>query len=62
MQFVAQGAAQHVESARVAIVFIAIGIVVFWRVVLRLVLALIMIAILVAVGSGVLVFMHGAHA
>jgi hypothetical protein len=45
----------------VAIVLLAIAVVVFGRVLLRLVLALIAIAVLVALGTGVATLMHGVH-
>ena len=61
MHIIAQGGAQGVQSADMALIFIAIVIVVFWRAVLRLVFAVLAIAILVAIGSGVLELLHGAH-
>jgi hypothetical protein len=53
MQAVGQVAAQGVESAKVVVVLIAVTVVAFWRVVLRLLLALIAIAIIVLIGIGV---------
>jgi hypothetical protein len=61
MHVIAQGAAQAAESARVILVFVAIVLVAFWKVVLRLLIAVIVIAILVAAGSGAIALMHGAH-
>ena len=58
MHVIGQGAAQGVESAKAAIVFVAIAVVAFWRVILRLVLALIAIALVVLVGAGAAVFLH----
>jgi hypothetical protein len=57
MQVIAEGAVQGAEAAKAAVILAAIGIVVFWRVILRLVLALIAIAVLVAVGLGVVALM-----
>lgn len=61
MHVIAQGGAQGVQSAQVAMMLIAVAIVVFWRALLRLVLALLAIAVLVAIGSGVLELAHGVH-
>jgi hypothetical protein len=61
MHVIAQGAAQGVQSAQVAMMLIAVAIVAFWRAVLRLVLALVAIATLVAIGSGILELAHGVH-
>jgi hypothetical protein len=61
MHVIAQGGAPGIQSAEVVLVLAAIGMVVFWKAVVKLVLALVAIAILVAVGSGVLELMHGAH-
>jgi uncharacterized membrane protein len=61
MHAIAAGGAQAAESAKVTIVFIAIVIVTFWRVILRLVVALIAIAVLVGVGIVVAMLMHGAQ-
>jgi hypothetical protein len=58
MHVIAQGAVQAADAARVVLVFLAIIVVAFWRVLLRLVLALIAVAVLVAVGAGVVAFMH----
>jgi hypothetical protein len=54
---VPQGTTQEVENVRVALVLIAVGIVVFWRAVLRVLLAI----IVVAVGEGALVLLQGMH-
>jgi len=61
MHVIAQGGTQGVQSVEVLLILVAIGIVVFWKAVLKIVVALVSIAILVAVGSGVVVLMHGAH-
>jgi hypothetical protein len=55
------GAAQEVESARIAIVLIAAVLVVFWRLVLRVLLAIIVIAVMVLVGSGAIVLLQSVH-
>jgi hypothetical protein len=57
--FATQGTAQELENARVALALIAVGIVVFWRVVLRVLLAIIAIAVVVTVGAGALVLLQG---
>ncbi len=61
IMFATQGTAQEVENARVALALIAVGIVVFWRVVLRVLLAIIAIAVVVTVGAGALVLLQGMH-
>jgi len=61
MHAIAQGPLQAVEAARVVLFFLAVVVVAFWRVILRLVLALIAVAILVAVGSGVVALMNAGH-
>jgi hypothetical protein len=58
MHVIGQGAAQGVESAKAAIVLVAIAVVAFWRVILRLLLALIAIAVVVLVGAGAEMFLH----
>ncbi|HXW45354.1 MAG TPA: hypothetical protein VEL03_11240 [Streptosporangiaceae bacterium] len=58
MHGIGEGAGQELQHAKAAIVLIAIGIVVFWRVLLRLLLALIAIAIMVTLGAGALVFLQ----
>jgi hypothetical protein len=45
----------------VIIVILAIAVVAFWRVLLRLVLALIAVAVLVAVAAGIANLMNAAH-
>ncbi len=55
--FATHGTAQEVENARVILVLIAVGIVVFWRIALRILLAI----IAVAVGTGALVLLQGMH-
>jgi len=54
-----QGTVQEVENARVALVLIAVGIVVFWRVLLRVLLAIIAIAVVVTVGAGAILLLQG---
>jgi hypothetical protein len=61
MHVIAQGGVEGVQSAEVAMLLIAVGIVAFWRVVLRLVVALLAIAILVTIGTGILELAHGIH-
>ena len=58
MHILGQGAAQAVGSIRLVVVLLAIAVVAFWRVVLRLMLALVTVVILVAVGYGILQFLH----
>ena len=55
--FVTQATAHEAESARVALVLLAVGIVVFWRLALRILLAI----AIVAVGAGALVLLQGMH-
>jgi hypothetical protein len=59
--FATQGTAQEVENARTALVLIAVGTVIFWRVILRVLLAIIAIAVVVTVGVGALVLLQGMH-
>jgi hypothetical protein len=54
-----QGTVQEVENARAALVLIAVGIVVFWRVLLRVLLAIIAIAVVVTVGAGAILLLQG---
>jgi len=58
MHAIGGSAGQELQSAKAAIVLIAIGIVVFWRVLLRLLLALIAIAIVVLVGAGAVLILQ----
>jgi hypothetical protein len=58
---VAQGAAQAADAVRVVLVFFAVVVVAFWRVLLRLVLALIAVAVLVAVAAGVVALVNAAR-
>jgi hypothetical protein len=53
--FVAQATAQGTENARAALVLLALGIVFFWRVAVRVLLAI----VLVAIGVGALVILQG---
>lgn len=55
--FLAQAAAQNAEHARVALVLVALGIVVFWRIAVRMLIAIVIIAI----GAGALVLLQGLH-
>jgi len=55
--FVAQTTSQDVDNARVVLVLLALGIVVFWRIALRVLLA----AVLVAVGIGAVVLLQTMH-
>ena len=48
-----------VTACRLSLALIAVGIVVFWRVVLRVLLAIIAIAVVVTVGTGALVLLQG---
>ena len=52
-----QVSAQDIESARVAVVLIIAGTVVFWRFALRVLLAI----IVVAVGLGLFVLLQNMH-
>ncbi len=60
MHVLAAGA-QAAESAKAAIIMIAVVVVAFWRVIARLVLALIAIAILVTLGAGLVELMRMMH-
>lgn len=59
--FAAHTTVQEVEHARAALVLIALGVVIFWRVVLRVVLAIIAIAVVAMVGAGAYVLLHVIH-
>jgi hypothetical protein len=59
MHVIGELAGQQIPGANPALVLIAIVIVAFWRVLLRLLLALIAIAIVVLVGAGVVTLLHG---
>jgi hypothetical protein len=61
MHVIAQGPVQAADAVRVVLVFLAIAVVAFWRVLLRLVLALIAVAVLVAVGTGIVALVNAAH-
>jgi hypothetical protein len=58
MHVLGQSAAQEVGSAKVVIVFAAVTIVAFWRVLVRLLLALLAVAIVVLVGAGAAVMLQ----
>jgi len=58
MHVVAQGPVQIAEGAKMTLLFVAVGIVALWKVLLRLILAMIAVAIVVAVGIGVLTMLH----
>ena len=60
MHVLAAGA-QAAESAKAAIIMIAVVVVAFWRVIARLVLALIAVAILVTLGAGLVELMRMMH-
>jgi hypothetical protein len=55
--FATHTTAQEIEHARVILMLIAAGIVVFWRVALRVLLA----AIVVAAGAGALLLLQSMH-
>ena len=55
--FVAQATAQEAENARAALVLLALGIVFFWRIAVRVLLAI----VLIAIGAGALVILQGMH-
>jgi hypothetical protein len=55
--FVTQATAQGVENARVALALLALGLVVFWRIAVRILLAI----VLVALGAGALVLLQDIH-
>jgi hypothetical protein len=61
MHVVAQGPLEAADAVRVVLVFLAIGVVAFWRVLLRLVLALIAVAVLVAVATGIVALVNAVH-
>jgi hypothetical protein len=52
-----QGSAQEIENARIALVLITAGIVIFWRVLLRVLLAI----TAAALGVGAFVLLHSMH-
>jgi uncharacterized membrane protein len=56
-----QGSVQDLENARVALVLIAVAIVAFWRIVLRVLLAVIVIALVVTVSAGAIVLLGSTH-
>lgn len=55
--FAAHVTAQEIVHARAVLMIIAIGIVVFWRVAIRILIA----AIVVAVGAGALLLLQSMH-
>jgi hypothetical protein len=55
--FVTHATDQEIQHAKVILMLIAAGIVVFWRVALRVLLA----AIVVAVGAGALLLLQSMH-
>lgn len=55
--FVTQASVHEVEHVRVALVLLALGIVLFWRVAVRILLAI----VLVVIGAGALVLLQGMH-
>lgn len=56
-----QGMAQNFENARAAIMLIALVIVIFWRVALRVLLAIIAVAFVALVGSGAVILLQSLH-
>jgi hypothetical protein len=56
-----QGSVHDVENARIALALIAVAIVAFWRVVLRVLLAIIVIALVVTVGAGAIMLLGSTH-
>jgi O-antigen ligase len=61
MHVIAQGPLAAADAVRVVLVFLAIAVVAFWRVLLRLVLALIAVAVLVAIGTGIVALVNAVH-
>jgi hypothetical protein len=61
MHVIAQAPLAAADAARIVLVFVAIAVVAFWRVLFRLVLALIAVAVLVAVGTGIVALVSAAH-
>ncbi len=59
--FATQGTAQQIENARVVIALVAVVLVVFWRVALRVLLAIIAVAIAITVATGAIVLLQGMH-
>ena len=55
--FVTQATVQSAENAREALVLLALGIAVFWRVALRIVIAIVLVAICI----GAIMLMQGIH-
>jgi hypothetical protein len=58
MHVIGEVAGQQIQGANAALVLIAVVIVAFWRVLLRLLAALIAIAFVVLVGAGAIVLLH----
>ena len=58
MDVIGGDAGQQIQGANAALVLIAVVIVAFWRVLLRLLAALIAIAFVVLVGAGAIVLLH----
>jgi hypothetical protein len=58
----AQGTPQDIKNAEAGLVLAVIIIAAFWRPILRLVLAALAAGILLALGFGVILFIHAAHA
>ncbi len=55
--FVTQATVQEVENARVALVLLALGIVVFWRIAVRILLAIVVVTVV----AGALVLLQIMH-
>lgn len=55
--FVTKATGQELDNARVAFVLLAVGIVVFWRIAIRV----LFVAVIVAAGIGALVLMQTMH-
>ncbi len=58
MHAIAQGYAQQAESAKLAVIMIAVFVVAFWKALLRLLIALVAIAFVLVVTAGVVMLMQ----
>jgi hypothetical protein len=56
-----QVAAQGMEATRIAVLLAAIGIVAFWRTVLRYVIMLVSITVIATLGYGAIMIWQGMH-
>jgi MFS superfamily sulfate permease-like transporter len=59
--FVTHGTDQDLENAKVVLAMIALVIVVFWKLLLRVLIAIIVIVVVVTAGAGAIVLFQGMH-